>query len=242
MSDHSIRITLHSLPFEGQERKYYGRLNNAGTLDIRKLAQRMAQSRSDLRAETIANVMHMAMEEIADALAEGRCIDLDIGSLRPTISGTFSSPYQKFDPEQHSIGLKFIPSDDMSARLRKAKVITCADTSTTYIDSIYDVSSRTTNTVITSQHSVVITGSRLRIIGSDTAVGLYFVHSNGQEYGLAERFTVHKPGQLIFCAPEMPEGTCQVRIVTQGGSRGRLTTQLTDYTSDIKLSVRIVSN
>lgn len=237
MSDHSIRITLHSLPFEGQERKYYGRLNNAGTLDIRKLAQRMAQSRSDLRAETIANVMHMAMEEIADALAEGRCIDLDIGSLRPTISGTFDSPYQKFDPEQHSIGLKFIPSDDMSARLRKAKVITYPDTSATYIDSIYDVYTETTDTAVTSGYPVYINGLRLRIIGSDPSVGVYFVHSNGQEYP-AQHIGTNNPQQLVVVCPAMPEGTCHVRLVTQGGSRGRLTTQITDYTSDIELAVR----
>ena len=237
MSDHSIRITLHSLPFEGQERKYYGRLNNAGTLDIRELAQRMAQSRSDLRAETIAYVMQMAMEEIADALAEGRCIDLDIGSLRPTIGGTFSSPYQKFDPEQHSIGLKFIPSDDMSARLRKAKVITYPDTSTTYIDSIYDVYTETTDTAVTSGYPVYINGMRLRIIGNDPTVGVYFVHSNGQEYP-AQHIGTNSPKQLVVVCPTMPEGTCHVRIVTQGGSRGRLTTQITDYTYDIELAVR----
>lgn len=237
MPDSRILITLHSLPFEGQERKYYGRINNAGTLSTRRIARRIADGRTDLRPETIEHVMNLALQEIADALACGRCVDLGIGSLRPTLSGTFDSPYQSFDPERHSIGLTFVPSDKMNRQLRQADITTSPATDATYITDIYDALTQTTNQTISASNPVRISGLRLRIVGSDPQVGLYFVHSNGLQYP-AEHIATNTNRQLLVLAPSMPEGTCQIRIVTQGGSRGRLTRQLTDYTSDISLTVR----
>ena len=82
-----------------------------------------------------------------------------------------------------------------------------------------DVATRAEGNVTQPGSIYTVTGKKIKVEGTDEAVGVYFVSSDGQETRVTQ-LAVNNPSQVVFVSLE--NGTYTLRIVTQYSGGGKL--------------------
>jgi hypothetical protein len=82
------------------------------------------------------------------------------------------------------------------------------------IQEVRDSISNTVNEKLTRRGVVELRGYNLKIDGSDSSCGLWFVSDSGAATK-AEVLIENKPSRMIAMIPDLPNGNYQVKVVTQ---------------------------
>lgn len=216
-------------------------LTRTWTLD--EVIDRITAGNSPLSSETLHCAAAMLMNEIEDCLVEGAAVNTPLGTLSPTLSGTWSS--NRLLPEErqrNTASVRYQPS----RRLRKALAnpLLTAVNGTGFTLSIYSVTDHAThseNRCLTPGRVFTLKGHMLLMNGDLPQRGLYLVDA---QKGLdvchiqPEDFIENTRGKIVAQLPEdVPPGEYLLRVVSQCTTSTRPMKAAAEYVTQIALKV-----
>jgi hypothetical protein len=130
----------------------------------------------------------------------------------------FHSPEDAVDGVHQRVRINLHPGTvlrDAAAQVKTKKLAAVA--SGTIITSVTDVKSGSVNGTLTPGRNIKITGTKLKIDGTDPSLGLFFVPDAGGNPIQVDPsdMVVNHPSELIAVIPALAGGVYRVRIITQ---------------------------
>jgi hypothetical protein len=137
------------------------------------------------------------------------------------VGGTWEHANEAADREKHPITFRTRIRAELS-RMAQAITLVCDGQAedSAYIDEVQDVASGTVNETLTPGGVVVITGSKIKIAGTKTGVGLRVsgAYASGQAFStvVPPPYVENTASKIIALLPaSLPNGTCKIQINTQ---------------------------
>ncbi|MDR1337094.1 MAG: DUF4469 domain-containing protein, partial [Tannerella sp.] len=197
---------------------YIAEVSTVGrTLHNADLARLIAESGSEIKPDTILNILHRRDELVRGKLQEGYSVQDGVSRVSPRVSGNWLGAAATFDPQIHHLSLDMTETVEMREALTHVgiEVLGVRDAGA-FIGLVTDVATGRTNGVITSGDDLVITGHKIRVEGveGETDTGIFFrSEASGEIYPVTHRLTQNDPKKIIARAPALPAGKYVMTIV-----------------------------
>ncbi len=99
------------------------------TLDLDDVAQRIVNTRTEFRKETLTTVFRLMLDEIYEATSGGFNVDFGLARTEVAVAGSFESERSPFDRKRHTLVPRLIPSPRLKQCVRRlCAENTCRDT------------------------------------------------------------------------------------------------------------------
>ena len=215
---------------------YVAKAAITGTLRNDGIADRIVAKRTEYRRETIINILNLADEEKANAIAENKSVIDGVGQYLLSILGSFDGEKAPFDPAKHKLAVSFAPGKFLRELLKSVEVQTRPASTGPVINSIIDSTTNELNGQLTSGSAAVIDGANIRIAGDDKVVGVFFTKTGGTAKKCP--LLIHNnPSQLTVMLPALEDGEYTLSIVTQYAANNKLVKDARTYTFPVVLYV-----
>jgi hypothetical protein len=187
--------------------------------------------------EDLVTHVHAFINEMIYQLLDG--FSAQIGSyfsLHTKIGGTYNRETDPIDPEKITVSFRMLSGlKELLAKIAVQNEGVAGDGA--YIDEISDIHSGALNSVITPGGMVRILGHKIKIEGSDPAVGVWFVNqAGGVRTKVSENLGLNRSSEVIVLVPVLAAGTYKVEIVTHY-SHGTLLKEPRTIKADMALIV-----
>ncbi|MDR3114144.1 MAG: DUF4469 domain-containing protein, partial [Treponema sp.] len=183
---------------------FIAEVSTAGaTLRNQDIAARIVAERSELRLETILNILTARDEIIRKALIQGTAVQDGCMRIAPRVSGSWLGPSRIFDPQVHKLGFDASPTVELRAALETVGLEILGEKETSgFITLVTDTATGKTDGTITPDEDLLVTGDKLKIAPEEeSGLGVFFVDSQGAEHPLTHKITENLPKKLIFRVP-----------------------------------------
>jgi hypothetical protein len=215
---HRIRAKLYPNYLHGVNGKYIARTQAEAPLTIEDVAA-AAKNRGGYTGsyEDLVEHIRIYFSEAAYQLAGGFAITNDFFSIHPKIGGTFDKPSDPIDPSKHKLDFSFRVRPRLRALASKItiEIEGVAETSG-YIDEFLDIHTGSIDDALTSGGMFAVSGHKIKVEGSDPAVGVYFVSkADGSRVKVTEHLGENGVSKVIALTPALSAGAYTVEIVTQ---------------------------
>lgn len=187
------------------------------TLRNEDLARRIVDAGSEYSYDTLLSIMNQQDRTIREVLQEGYSVLTQTCQFTPRVTGSWIGSKALFDPAKHKVTLDIIPSSEMREALSHVgvEVLEVKDSSAG-IGLVTDTATGLTNGTITVGDDILIAGDKIRVIGDDPGIGVFFVNEEGTSVPVTRRFTQNDPKSVLARVPaDLPKGTYTLRVVTQ---------------------------
>jgi hypothetical protein len=170
--------------------------------------------------EDLVEHTHTFINEMIYQLLDG--FSAQIGnyfSLHTKIGGTYNHETDHIDSEKITVTFRVLAGlKELLVKIKVQNEGLAGDGA--YIDEIADVHSGAVNNILSPGGMVHITGHKIKVEGSDPAVGLWFVNQTGPRTKVSENLGLNRPTEVMALIPALPPGSYKVEILTQyaGGS------------------------
>lgn len=193
------------------------------TLRNEDIAKEIKRTGSELKMATLLSVTTQSNEIILEALLNGDSVITDLCQFIPRITGAFDDPKASFDPAIHKLTFDVILTKQVREALAKVKTINNgAKADVARIDLVTDTITKMTDGSITPNKYIRIEGERIKVVGDEAVVGVFFVSEDGSKTTKAETIYIQNdPKCVVACVPALADGNYMLQILTQF-SRGNL--------------------
>ena len=192
-------------------------LNSAGTVDNEQLYEEMREEDTGLRRETLVHVVTLHERIVARALMNGHNVNTGLFYAVPRFIGPVEDG--QWNPAKNDIYVAFTQNRVLREEIRNTKVeILGEKADTIYITGVQDCSNNIKDGHITPGRNFRITGSRIRIEGTDEKVGITFrnLADDTVTKVTSDMFGTNNPSELIFIAPTgLADGEYEMTLTTQ---------------------------
>ncbi|WP_376778753.1 DUF4469 domain-containing protein [Chryseobacterium taichungense] len=175
---------------------------------------------ADISASSMEHATELFLKEMAYQLCDGFSVNTGYFTASTTIRGVFDSPSETFNKDKHSIIFQFNQGEKLRAEIPNIEVnILGVAESSAVILQVTDVKSGSVNDLLTPGRNLKIVGSKIKVAGEDSSVGIYFVDVATQERTKVEPSDIvtNNPSELILVIPALAAGTYNLEVVTQYG-------------------------
>ena len=186
-------------------------LNSAGTGDNEQLYEEMREEDTGLRRETLVHVVTLYERIVARALMNGHNVNTGLFYAVPRFIGPVEDG--QWNPAKNDIYVAFTQNRVLREEIRNTKVEILG-----YITGVQDCSNNIKDGHITPGRNFRITGSRIRIEGTDEKVGITFrnLADDTVTKVTSDMFGTNNPSELIFIAPTgLADGEYEMTLTTQ---------------------------
>jgi len=215
---HTIRVRLYQNYLPGAEGKYLAGTINDPFLSINEIGASM-KNRGGLTGsfeDAVGNV-RLFIWECMYQLANGFGVNLEYFSLVPHVGGTFNKPNENQDDERHPVSIRFRPNAKMKKITNAIDVVVdgLADCSG-WIDEFTDTDEQEVNSIFVPGNQFVLTGSKIRVEGSDPSCGVFFVSEDdpAQEVRV-NRIAKNHRSEIIGICPNTGHIRSKIVVRTQ---------------------------
>ena len=192
-------------------------IESFGSAGIDRIIAEMVADGMEIKPETVRNIITRFNRKSIDMTLRGFNVSTGLVHLRATVRGVAYD--KKWDPKRNSVYISITKGQE----LRQAAANTVVDIMGVHPDpmalfGITDLSTGATDGTVTRGFNAEIRGSYIKIAGDDPTCGLYLRNvETGQETRIEQRFiAVNDPSRILFIVPpDLPEGTYELRVVTQ---------------------------
>lgn len=216
---------------------YTGRIRMTGTVYNRDIAARVVAQRSEYRPETIENILNIADQEKALAIAQGRNVIDGVGQVMAQVKGSFEGEKAPFNPEKHSLTVSYTMGKVLRQILKNVEVQTSPASTGPVINSVLDSFTGKTNEVLTPSQPLVLDGSNIRVAGESAEIGVYFTPSPSGERVKSPLIVHNNPSQLTVMIPALADGQYTVSVCTQASTGTQMVKNPRTYTFPVVLTV-----
>lgn len=241
--DEKIKLSVDLFDNALTERKgdYVGRPRSTGSFVNSDIARRIIEKRTEYRQETIENILLLADQEKAKAIAEGKSVTDGVGNYQLRLIGSFEGPKAPFDFEKHELNVSYSIGKTLRSLLRSVVVETVPATIGAVINDVVDSATHAVNSVLTSGSTVIINGFNIKIAGDNPSVGVFLTKEGGAKTPV--KLLVHNnPSQLTVLLPTLPEGKYTLSVVSQFGTGGKLLKEPRECVFPVPLTVEQEGN
>ena len=179
------------------------------TLRNEDIAKEIKRRGSEIEYETILSIVSQHNGIIEEYLLNGQSVMTDLCQFTPRIPGAFPSSKAQFDPAVNKMTLDIVLSKRMREALKKVKAISLgAKPDVAGIDLVTDTATGLTNGSITTNDDIQIDGSRIKVAGDDSVVGVFFVSEDGDKtVKVYRRLTQNDPSRIWHVCRNLPMAT-----------------------------------
>lgn len=210
-----------------------------GTLHNREIAERIVKERTEYRPETIENILNLADQKKAEAIAAGKSVVDGVGQYLLNLKGPFDGEKPVFNPEVNRIGITFTPGKSLLEQLGNITFNVSMATTGPVINTVTDVATGAVNETITPNNPINIAGSGLLLKGDDPTVGVFF--TKDVEGATPVQGTVvsrNTKSEIIVQVPgNLADGQYRLSVTTQAGAGYTLLKQPRTYEFPILLTI-----
>jgi len=214
---HKIKAKLYPSYLPGTEGKYIARTDNEATLSIEEVCTTL-KNRGGFQGkfdELVDNV-HQFFDELAYQVLDGYAVSTGYFSIHPNIGGTFTSDKEAHDHKKHPITFRFRTLAKLRALTEKiaVEIEGIADING-YIMEFIDVYTGAVNETFTQMNEFIITGHRLKVVGDDPSIGVFFKNTATGAMTKAHSLAENSSHKLIGIFPGINDAVFQIVIKTQ---------------------------
>jgi hypothetical protein len=177
--------------------------------------------------DLVGNVKQF-FDEAAYQLCDGYSVNTGYYSLHPRVGGTFDAIREGIDEKKHPVTFSFRTRNPLRELAQRIEIFVegVADVQG-YIDEVLDVTTGAVNETLTPGGMVVITGSRIKVVGDKPGIGIALNGSRagGTPYNqqFSDKYAENDPSKVIaVLPPTIPEGQFAIKITTQYTQGGTL--------------------
>lgn len=188
------------------------------TLTKEDTAKEIKRTGSELKLPTILSVTSQDSDITLEALLNGYSVQTDLCQYTPRIQGNFDNPKAQFDPAIHKLTFDIVPTKKLRDALNNVKVINLGmKKDVAEINLVTDTITLKNNGSITPGKYIRIEGERIKVVGEDGVVGVFFVSADGSKTFTAETpYIQNEPKCIVACVPaNLADGSYTLQIVTQ---------------------------
>ena len=215
---HSIKAYLYDNPLTDDPNDFSARVKSEKSLSIEQVsASAVTRGGASISAANISHAVRIWFGEMAWLLDDSYAINAEFFTAVASIKGPFNSPNESFTRPKHTLSFQFAQGEIMRRGAERANVdiLGLADVGAE-IGQVVDVKSGTVNDKITPGRNLRITGSKIKIVGDNPAVGIYFRSIAVGDIKVDESdIVVNNPSELIIVNPTLPPSTYTLVITTQ---------------------------
>ncbi|MEA4983672.1 MAG: DUF4469 domain-containing protein [Paludibacter sp.] len=218
--DHQqIKALLYPNPMKNAGGTYMARTSAYGTLGIKEICQSKGSKRGSLNnPENMEYYVHLFFEEMAELLTAGYNINTGYFKAAAKINGTFNSSNDEFDSIRHQVNFKFSQGITMRkiAAETKAEILHLLPFNFVICE-VTDNFTKSVNELLTPGQNLIIDGIKIKIVGEDPSVGIYFINvsTNAQTKVSANEIALNQNNKLIIVIPLLEKGEYRLKVVTQ---------------------------
>lgn len=216
---HHVYVRLYPNYFVNIEGAYIARTNSEASLSIEKICAAL-KNRGGFTGnyDDLVEYVKQFFDEMAYQLCDGFAVNTGYFSIHPHVSGTFDKITEGHDTEKHPVTFRFRIGAPLHA-LADHIVVEVEGIANVlgYIDEFVDVNTESVNGIASPNGLFSIAGHKIKIIGENAEVGIYFV----SEADPAVRIKVsgnlaeNTASKLIGVIPSLSAGKWKVEIRTQ---------------------------
>jgi hypothetical protein len=217
---HRIKVKLYQNYLSDVSGAYFARTNNEAALSIEEVCA-AAKNRGGYtgKYEDLVRDVKVFFDEAAYQLADGFAVNTGWFSLYPKIGGTFSNAGESPDSKKHRVSFAFRPLDRLRELAERivVEVEGIADP-LGFINEVLDVRSGAVNRVLSPGGAMVITGTKIKVLGDQPDVGIWFYQNtpNTNPVKVTENLSENSSVKIIAPIPSLKKGSnWRLRIVTQ---------------------------
>ena len=214
---HNIKAKLYPNYLKKGE-GYIARTDNNKTLTEEDICKVM-KTRLELpiRYEDLLNCMRQYIEETLYQACDGYAVTNGYFTIYPHIGGTFAGVNEAHDHDKHKVAFSFSPRAKLRrlARSINVEIDGMADTNG-YIDKFTDLDEDAANSIYVPGNQFVITGSKIRVEGSDPGIGVFLV-PEGSPAGAVKitRIGINNPSMITGILPNTGSPLNKIEVRTQ---------------------------
>ena len=206
-----------------------------GSADENRIIAELKAEDSGLREETIRHVFDLQKRVIKRMLMTGMSVNTGLYYASVAFRGVIEN--STWNPAKNSIVVNFNVGADLREAIKETTVgIIGEKGSAMYIGGVQDASTRAQDASATAGRAFTLTGSKLKVVGTDPSVGITLKvvgtdpsvgitlkSSSGKETKVAEDLWVtNDPSKLTFIIPaDLTDGTYELKVTTQFGSNSK---------------------
>lgn len=208
-----LRVSKSHLP---GMKNYKANVIVRDTINDEDLANRLVKSGCSLRKDTLLMAYRMMNSEIYKATEEGLNVDFGLARTELTVSGSFSSEFEKFNPKVHTLIPRLRPSPrfhQVTSRIPAENVGSSASVNiprpnniSLSIEPYSRDDEQPFNTIPAGNHPhVSIYGRRLKLMGDLPEVGLTIrCLETGESYFLTAKDMIINSSVRLCFTPAIP--------------------------------------
>ena len=164
---HRVRVKLYPNYLPGVEGAYIARTDYEASRNVEQICSEM-KNRGGFTGnydELVGNVKQF-FDEAAYQLCDGYSVNTGYYSLHPRVGGTFDAIMEGIDEKKHPVTFSFRTRTPLRELAQRIEIFVegVADVQG-YIDEVLDVATGAVNETLTPGGMVVITGSRIKVVG-----------------------------------------------------------------------------
>ena len=190
------------------------------TKGIEDLAERIVQTRTEYRKDTLINIFGMMNEAKLEFLAQGDKVNDGVTLLEPAITGNFLDD-TNFTEGKNSCVINSRVTNNVHKMLQQVKGTyngLTLDNGGAIIEGITDVTTGTLNGMVTPGKNIIITGKKIRVVSEfgDTVENC-ITYTNLSTLAITEQeepLVVNDPSKIILQLPELDPGQYSLTIKT----------------------------
>lgn len=223
--DHqTIKALLYPNPMKNARGTYMARTSAYGTLGIKEICRSKGSKHGSLNnPDNMEYYVNLFFEEMTELLTKGYNINTGYFKAAVKINGTFDTENDEFDSERHQVNFKFSQGNTLRkiATETKAEILHIRPFNFV-IGQVTDCFTGSVCELLTPGSNLIINGVKIRLVGDDSTVGVYFINeSTGERTKVASNeIAVNQNNKLIIVIPHIEKGDYRLEVVTQYSGSG----------------------
>jgi len=217
---HRIRAYLYdNLLTKDNPNDLIARVVSERSLNVQQISEAAVnRGGSDVSATAMQHAVELWFKEMAYQLCDGYSVNTGYFTAGTLIRGVFDSPQETFSAEKHSILFQFNQGEKLRVEIPniEVQILGLADASATIVQ-VTDVKTGSVNDLLTPGRNLRISGSKIKVAGTDAANGIFFLDTATQARTAVDPSDIvtNNPSELLVVIPALPAGEYVVEVVTQ---------------------------
>lgn len=181
------------------------------------IADRMIREGSEIKRDTLVSIINERDRIICENLMKGYSIQTGVCQYTPRVTGMWKKDELEYDPNLHKVILDITPSEPVREALANINIqVLGVKNNGSAISLVTDTAIGRADGFITAGDDIQIEGDRLKVVGDESVVGVFFISEDGCRITqVTRRLTLNDPDRIIARVPSLPAGNYRLRIVTQ---------------------------
>lgn len=193
-----------------------------GSADEQRILAEMKAEDSGLREETILHVHELEKRVVKRLLMSGYSVNAGLYYASTSFHGVIEGT--QWNPEKNSIVVNFQMGADLREAIKKTNVNIIGEKGAAmYIGGVTDVATRATDASATAGRAFSLTGSKIKVMGTDPSVGITLTAASGTVTEVTQDlYVVNNPSKVTIIIPaELTDGTYTLKLTTQFGGNSK---------------------